>query len=131
VVEVKQHHIDASLERSSSHCAFAMALKEAIPHARFISIDIQSCRWTDPIKGVRYVALTPHAVRDLILAFDQGEREKLCPCTVRLKPSFVTRTGVHRRHTPINEQLVDAGLKVAEDPVPTAGEAALAQVWKP
>jgi hypothetical protein len=93
VVEVKQHHIDASLQRSSSHCAFAAALKEAIPHARFISIDLQSCGWTNPIKGVRYVVLTPHAVRDLILAFDQGEREKLHPFTVRLKPSFITRPG--------------------------------------
>jgi hypothetical protein len=50
-----------------------------------------------------------------------------------MKPAFVTRVGRRRTHTPDNEQLKDAGLKVAaEQPhIPAAGEEVLAEQWKP
>jgi hypothetical protein len=85
-----------------------------VPHARFISVDLQTIRWSDPKRGVRYVFLTPAvAQQDLIIPFDQGEECK--PISFRMRPAFVTRSGPRRTHAPDNEQLKDAKLKVACD----------------
>jgi hypothetical protein len=78
--------------------------------------------------------LTPAvAQRDVIIPFDQGERDKCKEVTFRMKPAFVTRTGKKRTHAPEPEQLKDTGLKVAEEQphIPSASEEALADKWKP
>jgi hypothetical protein len=58
VIPVEQPHIDESMERNSSHCMTALAIKDAIPVATHICVDLQSIRWTR--KGLRYCFLTPH-----------------------------------------------------------------------
>jgi hypothetical protein len=108
-IPVTQEHIDDSLERSSSHCTVALAIAAAIPDARHISVDLQTIRFTR--KGLRYCFLTPHIARDLIVATDQGERDKLKPATLRMRPAFITKSG-KKRHTPS-----DAELKAAGSPV--------------
>jgi hypothetical protein len=132
-ISVEQKHIDEALRANSSHCAIAMAIADAVPNARRISVDLQTIRWTDSKKGVRYCFLTPSiAQTDVIIPFDQGEVCK--PVTFRMKPAFVTRVGAgFARHTPEPDQLKGTGLKVAEDQphIPSASEAALAEIWKP
>jgi hypothetical protein len=142
-ISVEQKHLDAALRANSSHCAIAFAIRDAVPNARRISVDLQTIRWTDSKRGVRYCFLTPHvAQQDVIIPFDQGEA---ChPVTFRMRPAFVTRSGAgYARHTPDADQLKGTGLKVAEEQphipgapdeqpqIPTPGEAALAEVWKP
>jgi hypothetical protein len=114
-ISVEQRHIDEALRANSSHCAIAMAIADAIPHAQRIAVDLQTIRWTDKKRGVRYVFLTPHVAQtEVIIPFDQGETCK--PVTFRMKPAFVTRAGSkYARHTPEPEQLKDARLKVAEE----------------
>jgi hypothetical protein len=112
-IAVEQPHIDAALRANSSHCAIAMAIAAAVPHARRIAVDLQTIRWTDPKRGVRYVFLTPHiAQTEVIIPFDQGET---ChPVTFKMRPAFVTRAGrKYARHTPEPDQLKGTGLKVA------------------
>jgi hypothetical protein len=136
-IPVLEKHLATARRANSSHCAIAMAIADAVPHARRIAVDLQTIRWTDPKKGVRYCFLTPHAAQqDVIIPFDQGEECK--PVTFRMKPAFVTRIGAKRNHTPGAEQLKGTGLKVAEEQphVPaggniTAPEQALAENWKP
>jgi hypothetical protein len=137
-ISVEQKHINEALRANSSHCAIAMAIKDAVPHARFVAVDLQTIRWSDPRKGVRYVFLTPSvAQHSVIIPFDSGEECK--PVTFRMKPAFVTKCGAKRRHTPDPEQLRGTGLKVAEEqphiaesPLEPAGaEKDLAQSWKP
>ena len=144
-ITVAQKYIDAAMERNSSHCATADAIKEQVPEARHISVDLQTIRWTDRTKGLRYVFLTPHAIQtNIIIPFDQGLREDCKPATVRMKPAYVCKSGKKRRHTPDNDQLKDLGLKVAKDqphiptespsdPAPPASgaEKDLADRWKP
>ena len=150
-ISVEQKHIDDAMERNSSHCATAEAIKEAIPDARFVSVDLQTIRWTDPKKGLRYCFLTPHVVQhNIIIPFDQGDREGCKPITFRMKPAFVTKSGKKRTHTPDAAQLKELGLRVAKhqphmpacetpDPgnsrlepsPPTPAEKALADSWKP
>jgi hypothetical protein len=87
-------------------------------YARYIAVDLQTIRWTDPrpVRGVRYVFLTPAvAQHNVTIPFDQGDREGCKPVTFRMKPAFVTKSGKKRNHTPDPEQLKDAKLKVARD----------------
>jgi hypothetical protein len=92
-----------------------MAIADAVPTARRISVDLQTIRYTDTKRGVRYVFLTPHvAQQDIIIPFDQGEECK--PVTFRMKPAWVVKSGArYARHTPEPEQLKGTGLKVADD----------------
>jgi hypothetical protein len=134
-ISVLQKHLDEALRANSSHCAIAMAIADALPNARRISVDLQTIRWTDCKKGIRYCFLTPHVAQtDVIIPFDQGEACK--PVRFRVKPAFITRVGAgYARHTPEPEQLKGTGLKVADEQphiaVPTLAEATLAGVWKP
>jgi hypothetical protein len=113
-ISVGQPHIDKALRANSSHCAIAFAIRDAVPHARRISVDLQTIRWTDSRRGVRYCFLTPHvAQQDVIIPFDQGEECK--PVTFRMKPAWVTRTGAKRNHTPEPNQLRGTGLRVADE----------------
>jgi hypothetical protein len=115
-ITVLRRHIDDAMLANSSHCAIAMAIAEAVPHARFIAVDLQTIRWTDPTKGVRYCFLTPAvAQHQVIIPFDQGKRDECVETTFRMKPAFVTRSGRRRNHTPEPDQLKGTGLRVAEE----------------
>jgi hypothetical protein len=113
-VQVTEQHIARALERDSSHCIIAMAIADALPHCRHISCDLQSLRWTDPVKRLRYTALSPHLVRDIIVNFDQGLRDKLVPCTFSMKPAIIAQSG-KKRDTPTKQQLRGTGLRLAKD----------------
>ena len=116
-ISVEQKHLDEALRANSSHCAIAFAIRDAIPDATFIAVDLQTIRWSNPKRGVRYCFLTPTvAQHDVISPFDQGEECK--PVTFKMKPAFITRIGAKRNHTPEPEQLKGTGLKVADEPAP-------------
>jgi hypothetical protein len=112
-VPVTQEHIDRSLERNSSHCMTAMALAEAIPDARRIAVDLQTIRFT--YKGLRYVFLTPHVCQDNIISFDQGERTKIRPFELKMRPAQISKAGKKRRQCPTDRELRGTGLTVAEE----------------
>jgi hypothetical protein len=115
-ISVLQKHIDDAMEKHSSHCATAEAIREQVPEARFISVDLQTIRWTDSRKKLRYVFLTPHAIQGgVIVPFDQGERENCKPVTVRMRPCTVIKIGKKRCHCPDASQLKDLGLRVAAE----------------
>jgi hypothetical protein len=107
---VEQRHIDKALQRDSSHCAVAEAIKEAIPDATFVSVDLQTIRFSR--RGLRYVFLTPHLARDCIVNFDQGLRDLLKPFELKLRPAIIARSGKKKTHTPTNEELRGTGLTV-------------------
>jgi hypothetical protein len=125
-VEVKQRHIDESLERNSSHCMAADAIKDAIPDAKFVSVDLQTIRWTDPEKHLRYMVLTPRIVQERLIAFDQGLRDALEPFTFTMREAQVTGSGRrYQGHAPDTIPPAPDGDKVViQEPVETAQEAA-------
>jgi hypothetical protein len=114
-ISVLEKHFTEALAKNSSHCAIAFAIRDAVPSARRISVDLQTIRWTDTKKGVRFVFLTPSlAQTEVIIPFDQGEECK--PVTFRMRPAWVVRAGArYQRHTPEPDQLKGTGLKVAEE----------------
>jgi hypothetical protein len=81
-VNVTQENIDRAVKNCSSRCAVADAIKDAVPKAVRIRVDMQTIRWTDPVKQVRYIYLTPARAQQYIIAFDAGD--KIQPFQFRL-----------------------------------------------
>ena len=71
-VDVTQQHIDEGIRRNSSYCAIAEAIKLAFPQASKVSVDLQTIRWSDRAKGLRYQYLTPPVSQKYLLTFDDG-----------------------------------------------------------
>jgi hypothetical protein len=109
-ISVTQEHIEKALRRNSSHCAIALAVAQAVPDARFISVDLQSLRFSR--KGLRYCFLTPHQAQAAIIAVDQGDRDAIRPFDFSMRPAFITRCGKSGRQTPSNGELKGSGLTV-------------------
>lgn len=70
--DVTQDIINAAIPRNSGHCVIADAVKEAVPEARGVSVDLQTIRWTDNEKQRRYIYLTPRVAQVALVKFDQG-----------------------------------------------------------
>jgi hypothetical protein len=114
-ISVGDTHIAESLQRSTSACAIAEALKQQIPNAVHVSVDLATIRWTDKIKQLRYVALTPMCAQELIVEFDQGLREKLHPISFDLRPVLIARSGQRRRQVPDGAELRGSGISPARE----------------
>jgi hypothetical protein len=84
-IDVSQETIDQATRADSSHCMIADAIKEQVPGATTVSVDLQTIRWSDRKKGVRYVYLTPAEAQVALIKFDQGVEQ--APFTFRLRPS--------------------------------------------
>lgn len=72
-VQVTAPVIEQSRHRDSAHCMVAEAVKVAFPGAQRVSVDVQTIRFTDPKRNLRYVYLTPRVAQEAIIYFDQGE----------------------------------------------------------
>lgn len=88
-IDVPQKVIDFALQNNSGHCVAADAIKLAMPYARNVCVDIQTIRWSDPRKGLRYMALTPRQVQVYILNWDQGLVP--LPFSFRLRSAQIVR----------------------------------------
>jgi hypothetical protein len=92
VLDIDEHIIRLAVERSSSHCVIADALRMAVPAAERVSVDLQTIRFTDPKTERRYVFLTPPAAQVVLVKFDQGIMPE--PFLLKLgKPAQIVRKG--------------------------------------
>jgi len=103
--EVTQAHIDESTRRDSSHCMIADALRDAIPTATFISVDLATIRFTDEAAGYRYIYLTPGYAQKALLDFDQGQKPD--PFRLRQNAAQMTLTGGARRARAVRNKQVE------------------------
>lgn len=71
-VKVTKKHIETAKPSDSAHCMIADAIAEAEPHAKFISVDLSTIRFTDSKKKQRYIYLTPALAQVSLVRFDQG-----------------------------------------------------------
>lgn len=70
-IKVTQDHIDTAIPRDSSHCMIVDGIKESIPRAKRISVDLATIRYT--LGDTRYVYLTPRPAQIKLLEFDKGD----------------------------------------------------------
>lgn len=93
-----------SIQRHSSHCMIAEAVKAVLPKAKAVSVDLQTIRFTDPEKSLRYTYLTPRRAQVALVQFDQGIRTE--PFAFRLSGGHVTRAGRKPGPPPLNKQTI-------------------------
>jgi hypothetical protein len=93
-VTVRQNVIETAVVRNSSHCMIADAVKETVPWATNVLVDLQSIRMTDKERGLRYSYLTPRHAQLALIEFDQGRKPK--PFRMELARGAVRRA----RHYP-------------------------------
>lgn len=74
VVHVTEDLVRRATQRDSQHCMIAEAIKRGDPdNIRNVWVDLQTIRWSDRKKGVRFVALTPPEAANALVSFDRGE----------------------------------------------------------
>jgi hypothetical protein len=121
-ISIDRETIEASTRRKSSHCMIAEAIKQAIPRATGVSVDLQAIRWTDPDLQLRYVFLTPREAQIALIHFDRGQTPE--PFEMKLSNAHVLRahpsvksTSHRERWEPIREALnayrEETGLTIA------------------
>lgn len=90
-IEVTQEIINTAAVKDSSHCMIADALRASVPNAQRVAVDLQTIRWTDPTRGLRFVALTPATGQKALLEFDQEIKPE--PFRLRVQPFQVIKSG--------------------------------------
>src|SRR5258707_2331325 len=90
-IEITPDLIESSKERDSSHCMIAEAVKKAYLGAAFVSVDLQTIRFSDHNKGLRYTYLTPRSAQIALIEFDQGTTPE--PFSFQLRGGQVTFGG--------------------------------------
>jgi hypothetical protein len=98
-VRVDVETIDDAIPRDSSHCMIAEAVRSAFPAAKAISVDLQTIRFSDPDRGLRYTYLTPRVAQLALINFDMGVKPE--PFSFRLRGGGVTASG---RRPPLQKQ---------------------------
>lgn len=96
-INVSEDVIRNSERRESSHCMIAEAVKEAVPGARYVSVDVQTIRFTDAERPFRYTYLTPRRAQVALIDFDRGVHAE--PFAFRLDGAHVTKAGGGRAIT--------------------------------
>ena len=84
--------IESGIPRDSGHCVIADAVAAAVPNAKYISVDLQTIRFSNTVKERRYTYLTPRRGQEHLVAFDQGGADALEPFTLVLRGGAVTAT---------------------------------------
>lgn len=70
-IPITQEIINNAVQRDSSHCVIADAVRAAMPDVTRVTVDLQTIRFTLP-DGSRAVYLTPAHEQMLLVNFDQG-----------------------------------------------------------
>lgn len=99
-LDITEDLIAESTKRDSSHCMIAEAVKRAVPGARSVAVDLQTIRFTDPLKAQRYVYLTPRRAQVALVNFDQGKAPE--PFQIQLRGGSVTKSGRAKPSEPKN-----------------------------
>lgn len=90
-IDIDLETIFEAEQRDSSHCMIADAIKKQMPEASYVSVDLQTIRWTDSAKGLRYIYLTPRVAQVALVKFDQGMHTE--PFSFQLRNGQTTKTG--------------------------------------
>lgn len=85
-INISKAIFEQAKRADSSHCMIAEAIKASAPYAKSISVDLQTIRFSDPERRLRYVYLTPRIAQIGVIEFDQGHD---------IEPFDFTLTGAH------------------------------------
>lgn len=89
-VKVDLDRVENAIRRDSRNCMIAEAIKETVPDMAHVTVDLQSIRFSDPAKNLRFVYLTPRVCQIAIIDFDRGLKPEAFSFVLR-KPYQITR----------------------------------------
>lgn len=96
-VHITRSHIETAVERDSHHCMIADAVKSRFPDAKYISVDLQSIKFTTK-KRDRWTFLTPPRAQINIIKFDQGIKS-ISPFSFELGEPVRVRTASRNKRS--------------------------------
>jgi hypothetical protein len=73
-VSVSEAEIDGAIKGDAFRCMIVRAIQVAYPKYIHVTVDLQTIRFSDPARGVRYVYLTPRIAQAALVLFDQGKK---------------------------------------------------------
>ena len=94
-IEITEEIIRSSCQRNARHCMIAEAIHQSVPKAANISVDLQTIRWSDIEKRLRYTYLTPQRAQKELVRFDMGSEVK--PFRFRLRGGQATSMEVAKK----------------------------------
>jgi hypothetical protein len=77
IIEMKKEYIEQAIRKNTHRCMIVKAIQEQVPEASAISVDLQTIRWSDRRRGLRYTFLTPRVAQQLLVLFDLGDKQRL------------------------------------------------------
>jgi hypothetical protein len=87
-IPVTAKHIEKAKREDSTGCVIALAIEDAVPGAKSITVDLQTIRWSDPVRRQRYIYLTPVKCMRSLVDFDLGK--VIDPFDFSLRNAMVT-----------------------------------------
>jgi hypothetical protein len=97
-ITITQEILDRACRANAHRCMIAEAIKEQVPQASRVNVDLRTIRWSDSKKGLRYVYMVPPIAADALIRFDKGA--SLRPFRFRLANAHVTSMVVGGRKNP-------------------------------
>jgi hypothetical protein len=111
-VAVEQQHIEGGIASDSHYCTIAEAVKDAMPFAQRVSVDLATIRYTDRDTGKRYIFLTPVKCQEYLLMLDNGLRERLKPFKFMLnRPTQIINPRAKRGKVAVTKSKTHAPIK--------------------
>jgi hypothetical protein len=97
-ITITQEILDRACRANTHRCMIAEAIKEQVPKASRVNVDLRTIRWSDAEKGLRFVYMVPPIAADALIRFDKGA--SLRPFRFRLVNAHVTSMMVGGRKNP-------------------------------
>jgi hypothetical protein len=91
-VRITPEQWNTAIQSKSGACLISDNIKTRYPHLLRPETDMATIRVTDPVKGVRYVYLTPPAAQQLLLDFDQGWDPTFADITIQTAVQIIPIT---------------------------------------
>jgi hypothetical protein len=108
-VTVTSEIIESAIRGSSSHCMIADSIKAQYPKFTRVAVDLQTIRMTDPVKGLRYIYLTPRISQQGLVLFDEGKRIRSFQFTLRGAHTVSAQRINRQKGTPVHERIHNLG----------------------
>ena len=102
-IKITNDIIDRSVRANSSHCMIADAVHEQVPDANYVSVDLQTIRFS--VGEERFVYFTPRIAQVNLIKFDQGDTD-IEPFSFALgRPTQIVQRHVKREVLPEPERI--------------------------
>ena len=118
-IPVTAEIIAEASKANSGHCMIADAIKKALPMMTAVTVDLQTIRFSDRVKGVRYIYLLPAFAQKQLLRFDYGVEVEPWDLSLPTRPSQIIKiVATHAGRVNVAKRPVSLGPKKLQKTTP-------------